>query len=122
MPSKLAKIRQHAYSQQQYRCYYCEHLMWADNPIEFVRTYRVSIAAARLFQCTAEHLVPTSCGGRDSMENIVAACLFCNRTRHRAKKPLKPSEYRGKVRARVSRGRWFPFGLARQMGIRKNCS
>ena len=30
---------------------------------------------------TAEHLVPRSKGGRNTKDNIVAACLRCNQTR-----------------------------------------
>ncbi len=43
------------------------------------------------------------------MHNIVAACWFCNISRHRAKQPLSPYLYGKKVRARLAKGKWHGF-------------
>lgn len=77
--------------------------------------------AARRLQCTAEHLVPRSDGGRESATNIVAACAHCNHTRHRQKRPPEPPQYRAQVRRRVALGGWhhpwiFDRGLLRSSG------
>src|SRR3546814_12975241 len=47
-------------------------------------------------------------------ENIAAACLYCNRKRHHARRILSPSDYRMKVRRQLRRGRWH--------GILINCA
>lgn len=106
MAQSITSLRQVAYRAQLGRCFYCSAPMWEDEPTEFVARYRVSRSLAFLLRCTAEHLDPKSCGGRDSIGNIVAACWFCNQTRHRAHTPLGPERYRQKVQSRVARGRW----------------
>ncbi|MCB5200028.1 HNH endonuclease [Loktanella sp. TSTF-M6] len=58
-------------------------------------------------RCTAEHLRPRSEGGRNTEDNIVAACLFCNSNRHRAKIALTPIVYRQHVQERMASGRWL---------------
>jgi 5-methylcytosine-specific restriction endonuclease McrA len=54
----------------------------------------------------AEHLKARSEGGNDHPENIVAACQFCNQTRHKRKQPLAPEEYRRMIHRRLAQGRW----------------
>ncbi|WP_446720759.1 HNH endonuclease signature motif containing protein [Mesorhizobium sp. L-8-3] len=58
-------------------------------------------------QCTAEHLIPKSEGGGDDQNNIVAACLYCNRIRHRGSKLKSPEVFRVFVKQRLRVGRWY---------------
>jgi hypothetical protein len=108
MPSSLASHRHHAFVRQSFRCFYCDSPVWETNPSEFVRRYGVSERQARLLQCTAEHLHARCDGGTNARCNIVAACRFCNTTRHRSLRALDPAAYRTKVRLRVARGKWLP--------------
>ena len=57
-------------------------------------------------KCTAEHLVPVSDGGRTDEPNVVAACYFCNSTRHKAKRVLPPDQFGVYVRKRLEQKRW----------------
>ena len=92
--------------------------MWLVSPDELPAASRSAGAGAiAKLQCTAEHLLPQSEGGRDTLANIAAACAHCNRTRHKRKLPPQPAAYREQVRRRVERGRWharwvFDLGLA----------
>ncbi|UWQ95909.1 HNH endonuclease [Rhodobacteraceae bacterium M385] len=61
----------------------------------------------KALQCTAEHLWARSDGGSNNPENIVAACRYCNTTRHKCKKPRSPESHRAHVRRRLNQGRWF---------------
>lgn len=80
--------------------------MWERNPEGFLSAYGMSMRSGKLFRCTAEHLIARSVGGKDTSLNIVAACEFCNRSRHRADKPKEWGDYRIYVRRRVALGRW----------------
>jgi len=102
MPNSLSKKRLAAFQRQQGLCYYCGFPMWLVPQKE--------VLDARL-QCTAEHLVARQNGGSDSSDNIVAACRFCNQTRHRTPRPLEPELYRERVSRRVHAGRWHPAHL-----------
>ncbi|WP_445944934.1 HNH endonuclease [Rhizobium sp. WSM1274] len=53
-------------------------------------------------------------GGRDTEENIVAACHYCNRTRHRKTRPKDAASYACFVRSRIEKGRWHPVRLRHQ--------
>jgi len=112
--SKSIKNKRHAaYVAQSCRCFYCTAPMWEGGPDQFALKYGITLRQARLLCCTAEHLTPRSEGRSNAAENIAAACLHCNRTRHRAHKPLASHAYLRLVRSRVARGRWLPNGLAR---------
>ena len=108
MPTTLSKSRQVAFSNQQGRCYYCEYSMWLESPDAFAAVFGISKSAALRFRCTAEHLKARKDGGKNSRENIVAACSFCNMTRHRAKSPQNPMIYRKRVIHRLGLGKWHP--------------
>ena len=97
MTSQIQRSRKTAFGRQQGKCYYCDLRMWLDGP-----------AGPSALRCTAEHLKPRSQGGGDGPSNIVAACLHCNQTRHKRKKPPEPDRYRAEVRKRISRGAWLP--------------
>lgn len=103
---KLVRNRSEAFFQQQGRCYYCGALMWANDCAQFALTFGISPRAAKWLQCTAEHLHSRRDGGTDARNNIVAACLLCNRRRHNRKGSLSPAEYLAHVRARLWRGTW----------------
>lgn len=108
MPNRIQNLRNHAFHAQHGRCFYCGVAMWLTSPSELPCEYaRPSPAAARL-KCTAEHLVPRSEGGKDAAVNIAAACLHCNCTRHKRKRPPEPEAYQAEVRRRVTRGSWHP--------------
>jgi 5-methylcytosine-specific restriction endonuclease McrA len=109
MPRNRRKILQHreaAFRRQGGRCYYCGQPMWLNDVENYCAQYAVSPTCASWLQCTAEHLVACRDGGKDEADNIVAACLFCNRRRHARPQPLEPERYKAHVRGRVLRGRW----------------
>ena len=83
--------------------------MWLDDIHAFLARYPLTHRQALLRKCTAEHLQPKQDGGGAGRVNIVAACAFCNHTRHRARTALSPERYAAKVRARLGRGSWLPL-------------
>lgn len=103
---KLIRLRRLAFELQLGRCYYCRTPMWLEHPRDVFGHRDLPSKVAGYFKCTAEHLKPVSEGGKDEPGNIVAACEFCNRTRHRAKEVLSPERYARRVRARIALGRW----------------
>lgn len=107
MPKGLICHRKRAYERQQGLCHYCASRMWLGDPKDFSRQHGCSIKAARHRQCTAEHLLARQDGGRDTAENIVAACRYCNAARHRRRKPLSADQHVALVRRRLQEGRWF---------------
>lgn len=113
MPSKILTLRHQAFILQHGRCWYCDVRMWRHSPEELGKSLRKSASG---LQCTAEHLLPQSEGGRDHAGNIVAACMHCNRTRHKRKRPPTPEAYQADVRRRVARGRWHPAWV-RTLGL-----
>ncbi|CAN7613942.1 HNH endonuclease [Massilia sp. LjRoot122] len=101
----LVHLRQQACKRQRGRCYYCELPLHSGNAAS-----SRELALCRLLQCTAEHLLPRQDGGRDTAENIVAACLYCNRRRHNrpVDRVLPPAEFQSYVAKRMARGKWHP--------------
>ncbi|WP_425376247.1 HNH endonuclease [Rhizobium pisi] len=90
--------------------------MWEIDPKSFSTHFRVPGRAVLRFRCTAEHLEARCDGGRDTEENVVAACLYCNNNRHKRKRPKDPASYANFVRSRLERGRWHPFRLKHRPG------
>jgi len=109
MPNFFSKQRIAAFKKQSGRCYYCGSFMWLENCKKFAIKYSISESEAARFQCTAEHLLARSDGGNNSSENIVAACRFCNGTRHRRKTPLVPNKYKSYIHKRIRQGKWHPY-------------
>lgn len=107
MSQKLALLRHKAFITQSSRCFYCNALMWETDSTDFISKYNTPPNLTQKLQCTAEHLHPRNEGGRDVANNIVAACFFCNTTRHKAKKPLAPSLYFKRVQTRIAHGHWL---------------
>lgn len=108
MPSSIQKHRNVAFQRQSRRCHYCGAEMWLVDPSVFAKRYGISLGLARRFQCTAEHLIARRDGGSNSAENIVAACMYCNRGRHARKQDMDPNVYAAHVRRRISSGAWHP--------------
>ncbi|UAX95754.1 HNH endonuclease [Ensifer adhaerens] len=108
---KIKKIRIKAAQGQQWHCYYCREPMWDGDPLTFSEHFSLSPKEALRYRCTAEHLYERGRGGADSELNIVAACHYCNRTRHRAKQPKDPTSYGKYVQSRMKAGRWHPARL-----------
>lgn len=108
---KIRKIRNASFYNQKGRCHYCETPMWQKDATDFAKTYAISEARARLLQATAEHLKPRCEGGHDDATNIVAACLFCNQHRHKARTVLPPEKFKREVRKRVAANRWHGVRL-----------
>lgn len=108
MTSQIQRSRKIAFDRQGGQCYYCGLRMWLDGP-----------CGPSPLRCTAEHLMPRSEGGADGTLNIVAACLHCNRTRHKRKKPPDPERYKADVRRRVERGAWLPKNILVWGGARR---
>ena len=118
MPSHIQKIRNQKHTEQGGCCFYCKRPMWSVSPDDFIKEHAMPTRLARLFQCTAEHLVAASEGGENSASNIVAACKYCNSTRHKTKRPLAPELYKRQVRRRLKQGRWLQ--IPRSSRIPKN--
>ncbi len=124
------KAREAAYIQQDARCYYCNQPMWLGNPDNFTRRFNLKDSQGRKLQCTAEHLHAWKDGGSNGRQNIVAACLYCNRLRHRRRKEMDPQAYKALVQKRLSARRWHGIILtelqvasaSEKMGVRPNCS
>lgn len=86
--------------------------MWENNPTEFQKFFKIKKSkVVRLLQCTAEHVTARQDGGKDSKPNIVAACLYCNMTRHRQKNPLSSIKYKEKVAKKMQLAKWHPVHL-----------
>lgn len=102
-----------AANRQNWRCCYCDMPMWDDDPDKFIDRYRLTKRLALAFKCTAEHLTARCEGGLDHADNIAAACLTCNRRRHRTKIPKSPYDYRRHVQACLRKGKWHPHAAVR---------
>ncbi len=112
------KARKDAYFRQSGRCYYCQQPMWLGNPGSFSIQYGLTNRDAARFQCTAEHLKARQDGGSDDAFNIVAACAFCNRARHRRPRALEPEPYKQFVHRLQSRGHWHSPKLLSKLATR----
>ncbi len=114
MPTTLIKSRQKAYHQQSGCCIYCYKPMWVEKPETFANKFKLTKPQAKFYQCTAEHLLPRQEGGKDNLNNIAAACKYCNQQRHKSKSPLSPIKYQQHVQLKVAQNRW-PTALFLQL-------
>lgn len=112
MRSQISDLRRRAYDAQAGLCFYCQFPMWISDTQHFARRWGIPISAVHRFRCTAEHLAPVSQGGRNEPGNMVAACWFCNQTRHRSREVRKPARYVEHVSRRVAAGRWHPLAAS----------
>lgn len=115
MSSRLIRSRLLAYQSQGGRCHYCGVQMWLRSMDELNPRPSSRTQAAKL-KCTAEHLIPRAEGGTDRAENIVAACLHCNLTRHRMQPAPHPPAYRTLVRKQLRNGGWHSRAI-RKAGL-----
>lgn len=111
MPKSLSVQRLAAFNRQAGRCYYCKAVMWLDQPHKFAAKHSISLKEASRFQCTGEHLIARQDGGKNSHENIVAACRFCNQRRHKRKSALSANAFKVHVSRRTTRHKWHPRKL-----------
>lgn len=119
MCKKTKRFMLIAANAQKWRCYYCDYPIWDKDYEEFAKTYVLKNGPLRLLRATAEHLIARCDGGADTQKNIVAACDYCNKTRHKAKVPLSPLEFRAKVQKRLAKGRWHSFCNPLIIGVQK---
>lgn len=106
LPPYFRNLRHAAAKRQQRRCYYCDGPMWIGTPHAFMREHDLAEDRSALFQCTAEHLTPFSEGGASNARNIVAACRYCNQSRHQRFAALSVVQYRAHVRDQIAKGAW----------------
>jgi len=106
MATLLVRSRNKAYIQQSGLCIYCDVPMWLNDPGSYALLHGMTLAQARHFKCTAEHLKAREDGGTDHAHNIAAACLYCNSRRHRVKSPLDPISYKALIARKLSIGKW----------------
>jgi len=118
---KLQRFRVQAFHAQGGCCYYCQLPMWIDAPRSLSAVGGVKYLTSQALRCTAENLKGKFEGGRDQAENIVAACLFCNRRRHRRKCALSAKCFRDLVSRRMAKGKWHGLSPAIQSQCRQRC-
>ena len=108
----LKKLRRMKMLSQGGRCFYCGLPMWDEALYPCLPLSCRSGELPKTLRCTAEHLHPRSEGGANTADNIVAACLFCNNSRHRRKRPLSPEAHRAHVQQRMAAGQWLAAQVA----------
>jgi 5-methylcytosine-specific restriction endonuclease McrA len=116
MSSKtLVNHRKSAFIAQSGHCFYCKLPMWESDVESFAKARKISPSQAKLFKCTAEHLKARKDGGKDTKQNIVAACHNCNQKRHHIKVAPSPDDYRQLVQLGLSSGCWHRNSLATRL-------
>lgn len=119
--NSIKNNRHKAFIVQSGLCYYCKQPMWEKDHNSFISKYKLNPSNAQNLQCTAEHLIARKDGGSNSKSNIVAACKFCNCTRHKSKKPLNPENYKVHVQKRLKNKKWHQLVL-NQLGSNQTLS
>lgn len=109
-PKTLRKLRHQAFVRQNCRCFYCTLPIWEGDSTEFTARHGISLQKAKHLRCTAEHLIAQQDGGGETVQNITAACLWCNRMRHRGRhdKAPSPSKYKNRVTQLMEKRHWHP--------------
>jgi len=109
-PNKLKKLRHQAFIRQNCRCFYCTLPIWEGDPTEFLARHGISPRKAKYLRCTAEHLVAQQDGGGETIQNVAAACLWCNQMRHlkRQDGAPNPEKYKNRVTQLIAKRRWHP--------------
>ena len=106
VPNITQCYRNSAFRKQDGHCYYCSTLMWDENIYQFSIRFNVTLSHSKLYKSTGEHLIAKQDSGLNTQSNIVAACLFCNQTRHKSRKPLTSDKFRTHVLGRLRKGKW----------------
>ena len=107
---KVQALRQHAYRKQSCLCYYCQFPMWEIDEEDYIKSSGLPPHLTQYLRSTAEHLQAQQDNGKDASDNIVAACLWCNRMRHEGRSSCAPdpTSYKNLVSQLVSEGCWHP--------------
>jgi hypothetical protein len=113
----LLRPRTIAYHSQQNRCIYCLLLMWCSNSSAFAAKHGLTLKQVRNLQCSGEHLKSHQDGGTADCRNIAAACLLCNRQRHRRKVAVDPLSHFLYVQTKLAQGKWHPAAVVAALGI-----
>lgn len=114
--SRDPKYRARKSREQEGCCHYCGFPMWSKGAAAFAKRYNLSAKEAALFKCTLEHLEARCDGGTSRLENVVAACLWCNWRRHHSGPVLPADRYLLRVRRRVAKKRWHQRRFHELMG------
>lgn len=116
---KRPQLRRQAFEKQNCRCFYCQLPMWEANQEQFAIEHGIPVRLTKHLKCTAEHLVAQQDKGRDTLENIAAACQWCNRLRHKGRpdKAPDPATYKSWVRKMVQQGKWHPVAASLRQAI-----
>ena len=121
MPNPIQKHRFSAFKKQNGCCYYCGALMWIDNPEKFAIDHSMSLKNAKKLQCTAEHLDARCDGGKNTKNNIVAACKHCNQTRHKMKPAPAPEQYKKMIQKSIANNHWHKAQVANSLFKKAPC-
>ncbi len=111
MTNRLLKIfRRKAFTQQFGRCFYCKLPMWEEDSERFAEEHGLRLGLSKHLKCTAEHVQARQDGGTICVNNIVAACAWCNTRRHLGRHLKAPSSecYQSAVRHLMGTGKWHP--------------
>lgn len=116
LQKRKRRIRLARFKEQGGLCFYCGLPMchpWADAQATYSKLFKLDLRQRKLIcqkslQCTAEHLMPKSVGGKYTKVNLVAACIFCNNKRdHNAvKEHLDYRVYKEYVHEQIELGTW----------------
>lgn len=109
------RVRNRKMKAQNGLCFYCQQPMWLQDITGFCRSFELSREQALHLKCTAEHLIARTDGGPNSHDNIVAACHYCNQSRHKSEDVLTPEEFLKYVQSELTAGRWHRLKLLRQV-------
>ena len=108
MSQSFKNKRVREFKSQNGRCYYLQIPMWLPNVTEHLFRSGITTKAMSRIHCTVEHMTARSDGGSDASENLVAACRFCNQTRHRQARSFNSKDFWERVMSRVRAGKWHP--------------
>lgn len=120
MARNLKPLRHRAFVAQDGRCFYCSQPIWEDGREAFAKAHGMLPRLATHLRSTAEHLVARQDAGKNSQQNIVAACVWCNSRRHlgRAERAPDCHAYQHWVQAQVSAGKWHPVAASQAAASR----
>jgi len=120
MAGNLKPFRRRAFTEQNGHCFYCVLPIWEANRETFAKENGVPLRLAGHLRSTAEHLVPRRDSGKNTQQNIVAACYWCNSRRHLGRPERAPDSqaYKRWVQAQVSAGKWHPVAASQAASSR----
>ena len=120
---KRRQLRRQAFTKQACKCFYCQLPMWMHGQEQehFASEHGLPAGLAKHLQCTAEHVVAQCDRGRDTKDNIVAACRWCNQLRHQGRSRSAPdsASYKKWVEKVVAQGKWHPVAVSSRARARQ---